>query len=318
MTKNIKLFFIAILLSLPFWWGVNILQRNLEDFFYTKQMENNAPHVFLAQISNTSEETENIEIAQEIPFFEAESVISVLVTEKGEERILFKKAEDKKLPVASITKLLTAIVANEFYYPSLRVQITQDAIRQEGEFGNLKIGEILKVDDLIKIMLIESSNDAAYTLAEAIGSEGFTNLMNLKAKDIGLENSYFFNQTGLDSNLPPQKINYSTAQDLVKLARYLLKNNLFLDILSKKEYTLYLDNGVLHHTLKNTNEILGEIPEIIGGKTGWTETAGGCLFIILEAKKPKNYIINVILNSPQRFEEMRKLIDFSLENSTRI
>ncbi len=316
MTKNIKLLLIVILIGLPFWWVVNVLEKNLEDFFYSWEMEKNPSSVFIAQIGQNYPVKASVTVAKsEIPEdFEitAESVISVEIDDEGNERVLFSKEKVKKMPMASITKLMTALIASEFYYPSLKVQISRAAVGQEEEYGRLKVGEILQVQDLLHVMLIESSNDAAFALGEIIGIEGFTDLMNLKAGDMGLQNSKFFNLTGLDTKNPNQPINYSTARDLVKLVKYLLSERPeILDILSKKEYNLYLENGVFHHTLQNTNELLGEIPEIVGGKTGFTERAGGCLLLIMEGYEPENYLVNVILNSPRRFEEMRKLIEFT-------
>ena len=316
MSKNFKIFLVIVLLSLPFWWVVNVLEKNLEDFFYSWEMEKNPPSIFIAQIAQNYIVKARVTVVKsEIPEdFEitAESAISVEIDQEGRERVLFSKEEIKKMPLASISKLMTALIASEFYYPSLKVQISKAAVGQEEEYGRLKVGEILQVQDLLRVMLIESSNDAAFALGEVIGIEGFLDLMNLKARDMGLQNSKFFNLTGLDPEDPNQPVNYSTARDLVELAKYLLSERPeILEILSKKEYNLYLENGVPHHTLQNTNELLGEIPGIVGGKTGFTERAGGCLLLIMEGSWPGNYLINVILNSSGRFEEMRKLIEFT-------
>ncbi|RLC39718.1 MAG: hypothetical protein DRH33_02120 [Candidatus Nealsonbacteria bacterium] len=311
--RRLSLLLIVILISLPFWWGVNLFQKGLEDFFYAKEIEKNPPFLFVAQITQQKPIPKNLSNFFEI---KAGSAISVEIDSNGKEKIIFEKNSNQKMAIASLTKLMTSVVATEFYDPSLRVQISKEAVKQAEENGNLKVGEILKVEELLPIMLCESSNDAAFALAQVIGIEGFTALMNLKAKDIGLTNTYFFNPTGLDPNEPSQPANYSTAQDLVKLIKYLLKNHPeIIEILGKKEYPLYLENGVLHHVIKNTNELLGQIPEIIGGKTGFTERAGGCLVEILKSPKPNSYLITVILNSPDRFGEMKKLIEFSLKKS---
>jgi len=304
MSKNFRLFLIIFFLSLPFWWGMNIFQKNLEDFLLSRIMEKNPPSFLIAQISQYYP-------GQQKPQISAESAISVEVNENGEEQIIFKKEERKKMSIASLTKLMTAVIASEFYSPSLRTEISKKAVSQPEETGQLKIGEILRTEDLLYIMLIESSNDAAFSLAEIIGIEGFTSLMNLKAKDIGMKETFFFNPTGLDSERNGEPYNFSTAEDLVTLAKYILKKPLILEILSKKEYPLYLENGVLHHILHNTNELLGEIPGIIGGKTGFTEKAGGCLILISEGKKPDTYVINIVLNSPNRFQDMKNLIDYA-------
>lgn len=315
MTRNFKIFLVIVLFSLPFWWVINILEKNLEDFFYSWEMEKNPSSIFIAQIvQNYLVKTSVAVVESKIPEdFEvsAESAISVEIDQAGNERVLFSKEEVKKMPIASISKLMTALIASEFYYPSLKVQISRAAVGQEEEYGHLKKGEILTVENLLHVMLIESSNDAAFALGEIIGIEGFTDLMNLKARDMGLQNSRFFNLTGLDPEDPNQPVNYSTARDLVKLTGYLLKNPLILEILSKKEYELYLENGVFHHTLQNTNELLGEIPGIVGGKTGFTERAGGCLLLIMEGFGPGNYLVNIVLNSPHKFEEMKKLIELT-------
>ncbi len=318
MTRNIKLFLIVILVSLPFWWGVNLLQRNMEDFFYVRQIEKNPPSLFVAQVSQNLRSMVKVEKSFPVPKnseIEAESAISVRLDKDGKEKVLFERKGEQKMAIASLTKLMTAIIVKEFYQDSLRTQISKTAVAQEGEDGNLKTGEILRVEDLLHIMLIESSNDAAFALAQLIGTEGFVSLMNLKAKDMGLTDTYFFNPTGLDPEDSNGKvfyseINYSTAEDLAKLAKYLLKKPLILEDLGKKEYDLYLENGVFHHTLINTNELLGEMPGIIGGKTGFTEISGGCLLIIMEGQESGSYLINVVLNSPNRFENMQKLIAY--------
>jgi len=304
MSKNFRLFLIVFFLSLPFWWVMNVFQKNLEDYLLSRLMEKNPPSFFIAQISQYYPK-------QQKPQILAESAISVEIDENGGEYVIFRKEEGRKMSIASLTKLMTAVIASEFYDLSLRTEISKKAVSQPEETGQLKIGEILTVRDLLYIMLIESSNDAAFSLAEIIGIEGFTSLMNLKAKDIGMKGTFFFNPTGLDSERGGEAYNFSTAEDLVALAKYILNKPLILEILSKKEYPLYLENGVLHHTLYNTNELLGEIPGIIGGKTGFTERAGGCLILIMQGKKPANYLINVVLNSPDRFQDMKNLIDYA-------
>ena len=303
MTKNIKFFLFIILVSLPFYWGINLLEKDLEDFFYFKQVEKNPPSFFIAQITQNYPTLKDIQIS-------AEAAISIEIDENNKEKIIFKRNENEKMAIASLTKLMTGITALEFYQPLDKIEISQATVDQPEDTGQLREGEVLKVEDLLRIMLIESSNDAAFALAEESGIGGFVHLMNLEAKEIGLENTRFFNPTGLDPEEDPsiKKPNYSTARDLAKLTKYLLENHpLILDILNLKEYQLYLENGVLHHNLKNTNELLGEIPGIIGGKTGFTEKAGGCLVLISKTGKEGNYLINVVLNSTKKFEDMRKL-----------
>ena len=234
-------------------------------------------------------------------------------------KVLFKKNGSQKLPIASLTKLMTALVVLDNYNLSQLAEISKEAVLQEEEQGELKVGEILFVKNLLYIMLMESSNDAAYALSEIIGKESFVDLMNHKARNIGLENTYLGNPTGLDPIDPIDLINYSTAEDLVKLTEYLLKNQLLiLEILSLEEFELYRPDNTFHHKLRNTNEFLaddGWQAEIIGGKTGWTPRAKGCFLLVLKSAnwqtENESYLTYVILGSNNRFEEMRKLIDWT-------
>ena len=308
LSSPIKIFLIALILSLPFFWGINILEKGLEDFFYTRELEKN-PLILTAQISSfTFPDIQEPIRNQEIPDLKisAKSAISVFVdSREGKESILFQKNESEKLPIASLTKLMTAWVASNIYQLSDKIEISKEAVEQEGEMGRLKVGEILSVKELLHIMLIESSNDAAYALAtpnigtKKMEEESFVDLMNLEAYyNIGLkpENTHFINPTGLDPKDPFQDTNYSTVKDLVELVKYLIKyQSEILEILSR-------------------NELLGEIEGIVGGKTGYTKRAGGCLVLILEGPRKNSYFINVILGSEDRFEEMKQLINWTKES----
>lgn len=300
--ENLKYFFVGLLLSLPFWWGMNILEENLEEIFFWQTIAEN-PQILIAQLSlaeikRPEEEIEPLQI-------EAESGISVWLKPEGQEEIFFEKAVNQNLPIASLTKLMTAFIALE-YYPDLSqlIEISQEAVFQEEDFGNLKIGERLTIENLLYIMLIESSNDAAFSLTEIIGQSAFVDLMNFEAKYLGMENSHFVDSSGISPE------NVSSAKDLVILTKELLEKPLIWEILEKPEFDLRGPDGVLHHKLLNTNELLGKIPEIIGGKTGFNEEAKGCFLLVLEVPKNKGFLINVILGSENRLTEMEKLIDW--------
>lgn len=302
MSRDFKLFLAVLLLSLPFWLGVNSFQKLVEDVYFSRIISDNPPSFFVAQIFQGGKDVEPSQIL-------AESAISVELSENGRERVVFEKNSRQPRPIASISKLMTAIVAEEFYHPELQIQVSKNSVSQNGETGSLTVGEILRVSDLLHIMLIESSNDAAFSLAEVVGVEGFAELMNLKAEEIGMNSSRFFEPTGLDPENDRESPNLSSAEDLVRLAEYIiLKKPQILEIISKKEYPLYLENGTFHHLLRNTNQLLWELPNIVGGKTGFTEKAGGCLLVITKGRRPGAYFINVVLNSPDRFGDMEKLI----------
>jgi D-alanyl-D-alanine carboxypeptidase len=131
-----------------------------------------------------------------------------------------------------------------------------------------------------------------------------------------MNDSAFFNSMGLDPQdikAQANEINVSTGLDLVKLTKEIIFNQPeVLQIIALQEEPLYLENGVFHHTLKNTNELLGKNPYIVGGKTGLTEKAGGCLLLILKTNTQNEYIVNVILGSGDRFGEMETVNNCAL------
>jgi len=306
---KLKILLISFVLSLPFWWGINVFQENLENYFY-------------AQISQPFEEIVFVKIPPKPQKPELElqvkAAISVKLNESGAENILFNKNIDQPLPIASLTKLMTAFVVLENYDLSKEIEITREAVSQEGDFGKLAIGRIYHVGYLLYPLLMESSNDAAFALANdyeegGMNKDKFVELMNLASQKMNLENTRFFNSTGLEPEEDKftTQFNYSTANDLVKLTKELLKKPLIWEILSTPIYNPYGPE------LKNTNELLfNESPDqrtkIIGGKTGYTEKAGGCMLLVLEDKKGSKFI-NVILGAQSveaRITEMQKLINW--------
>jgi len=305
MNKTFSLLFVSFLVSLPFWVGLNLLGSKT-NFLFSAQIPN-----LKAQINQESATTTVSCFFDDIT---AESFLILKVDNRNEKTVLAQRKSSQQLPMASITKLMTYLVANEFYKNEQAITITPDIVQQANTLNALLPGDTLKVKELIPIMLIESSNDAAFALTKVIGEEGFLDLMNLKANELGLENTYFYNPTGVDPearNMPQDQINYSTAIDIANLTLYLLSSNTeFLNIVSQKEYPLYKD-GKKVSVMKNTNELIGEIPEIIGGKTGTTDRAGECLMVIFKPKDKQEHIIGVVLNSKQRFVDMKKLLSCS-------
>ncbi len=314
MSYRIKIFSITFILSLPFWWGVNLLEKNLKDIFFWQEMSRN-PQIFTAQI-DFQEKLENLKPLRDknIPDLEikTKSAISVLLKNKDGEKILFEKDINQRLPIASLTKLMTALVALENYDLSKEITISKEAVEQEEDFGKLKVGKVFPAEYLLYPLLMESSNDAAFALAndyDGMTVEKFVELMNLTAQELNLNDTLFVNSTGLDpeENTPEAKINYSTANDLVKLTKELLKKPLIWTILSTPKFDFYGPE------LINTNELLGEIPGIIGGKTGYTDTAGGCMILVTTAPKEQGFLVNVILGTDGvngRFDEMKKLVNW--------
>ncbi|MDO8524042.1 MAG: hypothetical protein Q7R99_00250 [bacterium] len=294
MNKKIALLLTSILVSLPFWVGINLLQTKAENLLSAK----NSASILNAQINpvrngvsngvNPETSTSTPESTCLLNNISAESFLVASFDRQSNNKVLFEKNSNSALPIASITKLMTYLVAKEFYKNEQDVPMNN------------------------ALMLVESNNDAANTLTKVIGEEGFLDLMNFKAKELGLSNTYFYNPTGVDPeaiNMPQDQINYSTAYDIAKLTKNLIFSQPeFLKIVSQKEYPLYKE-GKLISILKNTNELIGEIPEVLGGKTGTTDRAGECLMVImkLDGSNPDEYTVGIILNSKDRFNDMRTL-----------
>jgi D-alanyl-D-alanine carboxypeptidase len=313
MTKNLKLFLFSLLLAFSFSWGLNIFEKGINDFFYLERTGTAfSARNFIHKEPVRRGGVENFEI-------EAEAAISYWINPSGNKsKILFEKNIDRRLPIASLTKLFSAYVILEHYNLEDEIQISREAAEQPGiGAGEFKVGENFLVKDLLYPLLMESNNSAALALADLIGEAGFVELMNLEAKNLGLKNTFFVNSTGLDPDPGEELFNYSTVRDLADFGIRLIQNkelsplDRFWEILTLQEYNLFSPEGVFHHRVTSTNELLGQNSQIVGGKTGWTPLAGGCLFLVLKMPQNRGYLINVILNSPDRFGEMKKLIEWT-------
>jgi len=219
-------------------------------------------------------------------------------------RIYYNKNIEERRPVASLTKLMTAIIVLENYNSEEIIKVPLAAVKREGSRGDLRPLEEITVRSLLNMMLIDSSNDAAMALADK--NSDFVFLMNKKAEELGLLNTHFTNPDGLDED-----DNYSTAVDIAKIFSYLTSNYLSaFDILKTENMVVYSANGKIAHRLKNTNALLGFISEIRAGKTGYTDKAGGSLILFISGFHfgDKNNIITIVLGSPNRFDESEKLI----------
>ena len=319
MTRNLKVFLAASVGSVSVWWGINALNEALTDVFFAYEMRTN-PAVLAAtaaQLELEQQIQEAYPLAQkggERLEIHAKAALALYAREDGTIKILFQKGGEKPLPIASITKLMAALVAIKNYPPTQHVTITREILETPGEAGQLQEGDVLPVKDLLYLILMESSNDAAVALAALLGEEQFVTKMNEEAGRLALRNTRFINPTGLDE---PEGSNESTARDLAQFARYLLNTHpQIFDILSQSELPLYAPDCLLHHLMRNTNELLGYYDwpaKILGGKTGTTPAAGQTLLFVVESPSADGYIINVILGSEARFTEMRQLLHWILE-----
>ena len=306
----IKLLFISTIISLPLWYGANVLSEDLEEYFFAQisapmEQQDAVFENFIVQrkqklISELSE-----------PNIKAKSAISAKIDNQGDFEVFFEQNSEQILPIASLTKLMVAYMVFEYpeYYDfSKPVTISKRAIRQEENFGQLRYGEKISIENLLHFILIESSNDAAYALSEEANgsSDSFVGLMNLEAKKgLGLSNTKFVNSTGLDSDNLGAPKNVSSAKNLAKLSGIILeKYPEILKISSKLSFEATNGSGRLHHLVKNKNKLLNpeheicqdddkwleQIPDIVGGKTGYTEEAGGCILLVNQNRKG-DYIV---------------------------
>ncbi|MBI5079575.1 D-alanyl-D-alanine carboxypeptidase [Candidatus Wolfebacteria bacterium] len=230
------------------------------------------------------------------PFLELQAQAALAISVDGG-RVYYNKNIETQRPIASLTKLMTAIVVLENYDLDKVVRISSNAVKREGIMGYLKVNEEITARSLLGVMLIDSSNDAAFALAEQ--RKDFIFLMNKKAEELGLKNTHFSDPDGLNA-----AGNYSSAIDVSKIFGYLInKHPEAFEILKTKNMVVYSSNGKIEHRLENTNELLGANDEVIAGKTGYTDNAGGCLALLI-----KGDIITVVLGSSDRFGESGKII----------
>ena len=237
---------------------------------------------------------------------------------------LYALNEEVQLPLASLSKIMTAVLAEEELSPDALVEISDEAIRREGDSG-FHTGERFKLQDLIDLTLISSSNDGAYALAGAVLSRNqeenntietvpFSAKMNQKAQEIGLGQTFFINETGLDTASHVSG-GYGSARDVATLLRYIVKNHPHL--LEATQLSSYDTSSIegKNHSASNTNKAITLLPAVLGSKTGFTDLAGGNLAIVFEAG-PLYPIAVVVLGSTaeDRFTDVEKLVWATLES----
>ena len=192
------------------------------------------------------------------------------------------------------------------------VEIKKSAIEKstkEGGGNDLYEGEKIKASDLLKVMLIESSNVAAYVFSEHLKEKYSVNLvekMNEKARELVMNDTFFTEAAGLDD-----KDSFSTGQDLIKLVKYSFRYGSLYDILKTQKTEVTSIDGILKHQVLNTNQLLGRLFNIIGGKTGFTELAGGSMVLVTEAPINSSRLITVVLGSNDRFGDAKKLVEWA-------
>lgn len=237
------------------------------------------------------------------------SAKSALVYDLTGEKILYSKNSEEKLPIASVTKVMTAIVALENKKTSDQYYVLKRNLVGENSMG-LSEGEVLSLEELLYGLILVSGNDAAETLAENYpkGRENFIEAMNKKAQSLGLKDTHFTNPSGLEGD----GNQYSTVYDLLVITRYAISNfPLFAKVASTFEYSIPYTKTHKVFYLQNETNLLTSYPGVKGIKTGYTPEAGFCLVTYLDYHQHK--LIGIILGSNNRREEMKELLDYSLK-----
>ena len=230
-----------------------------------------------------------------------------VIYDTGSGTNLLEKDISTPKPIASLAKLMTALVIMESHKPNEVVTVGKlPALGPEDQKLGLVEGEEITVGELLKAILIYSANDAANALAiyDSGSVEDFSKKMNDKAKLWGMTNSNFDEPSGLSSK------NTSTPKDLIKLASVLSTNQTFKEITSTANSKIFNQDGKAY-TLTTTNKILGSVG-VVGMKTGYTLDAGQCLITAVERNGHR--IITVVLNSPDRFQENKNMIEWAFNN----
>lgn len=233
---------------------------------------------------------------------------SAMIYDLNSGSIIYQKDADTKRSIASINKLMTALVIMESHKPNEVVTIKDlPALGPYDQKIGIKNGEEFELSELLKATLIHSANDAANALAiyDSGSIESFAIKMNQKAKQWGLNNSKYSNANGLEGG-----DDFSTARDVTTLASLLIQNKYFADVVKTKS-TYVANLSGKEYLLTSTNKILGQ-SGVIGMKTGYTLKAGECLVSI--ADRGGNKVITVVLDSPDRFQESKSMIDWAFNN----
>ena len=220
-------------------------------------------------------------------------------------RILFSQRGDEPMKIASLTKIMTAIVAIEDGNLDDTVKVSKRAAGKEGSSLYLKEGEAISLRDALYGLMLRSGNDAAMAIAEHVGGsvEGFAFLMNKKAEELGLENSHFMNPHGLD-----EQGHYSSANDLAKLTVYALHNPEFKEIVKTEVRTAPNPNDSWDYKWVNKNKMLRLYEGADGVKTGYTKQALRTL--VSSATRDGQQLVAVTLNDREDWDDHAKLLDY--------
>ncbi|MEK7227673.1 MAG: hypothetical protein AAB641_02165 [Patescibacteria group bacterium] len=238
--------------------------------------------------------------------------------------VLFALNENKRMPLASLTKLMSALVATDISPDYDTVTVSKEALTADGDSG-LRPGERWKLADLLDFSLVSSSNDGIRAVALALGAlarsgadndqiiKDFVRQMNKKASELDLKNTYFWNETGLDESEMKGGA-YSTARDMAMLIEHIIAYHPEILEATKASSLSISSLDGFKHEAKNTNILTERIPGFIGSKTGFTNTAGGNLVFAFDPELGRPIIVSIMGSTEEgRFEDTETLINAVLE-----
>jgi D-alanyl-D-alanine carboxypeptidase (penicillin-binding protein 5/6) len=237
-------------------------------------------------------------------------VEALIVKDLTAKQTLYAKEPLKEVQPASLTKVMTVMLAIEHGGLGKGVTITREMTKVEPTIANYKQGDIIRMEDLLKASMIKSDNDAAKAIAITVGGseEHFVEMMNAKAKKIGMGHTNFTNPCGYDD-----KKHYSTPQDLLKMTEYAIKNPKFNEISKINEYRYRSLNTQREFYAYTHNRLLNRYQYAVGVKTGYTARAGACL--IARAKKDGHDCVIVMMNAKvDRWKTAKNIFEQVLES----
>ncbi|SIQ35117.1 D-alanyl-D-alanine carboxypeptidase [Peribacillus simplex] len=241
------------------------------------------------------------------------SAHSAILMDEDSGRVIYEVNAHEKNRIASITKIMTAILAIESGLMDETVKVSSNAFGTEGSSLYLKEGERIKLEDLVYGLMLRSGNDAAVAISEKVGGslDGFVWMMNQKAEEIGMKNTHFSNPHGLDNT----KNHYSTAYDMAILTRYAMQNETYVKIAGTKEHRAPNSTEQWDYVWKNKNRLLTQLYEYCtGGKTGYTKLAKRTL--VTTATKNGHDLIAVTLNGPDDWNDHIQMYESAFKDYT--
>jgi len=254
------------------------------------------------------------------------SAKAAIIWDVKNQKVIFSKNAEEVLPMASLTKLMTALATVELVPEDSTIRITRESLQEEGK-PEVLLGERWKPRDLLALTLMSSSNAAARAAATAAGAfindgpindsphELFISHINARAKNLNLSSIRFYNDSGLDIDEENSGA-YGSAKDIAKLIDYILQNNPEILEATKHSNLKIVSEDNIVHDIKNTNTMVENIPGIIGSKTGFTDLAQGNLVVAFSPGLDGPYIA-VVLGSTynDRFNDINRLVEATVRNA---